>query len=180
MASFDTEKDGQLDFFRTFLPRVNPSLGIDEIIADGNDGVINGNLLEFKTRLDDLNAALSQSIKYLSARRLKGKPVPANIVIISLEESTAYIYSSTLYLHAIEKVYSGPLSKNNAGFTAGKFRERLDYSMQSDWLAYSKATSTRESTSTRTASWDGPRSTTGSGLAPEKSISSAIPRANTE
>lgn len=132
MASFNTEKDGQLDFFRTFLPRVNPSLGIDEIIADGNDGVINGNLLEFKTRLDDLNAALSQSIKYLSARRLKGKPVPANIVIISLEESTAYIYSSTLYLHAIEKVYSGPLSKNNAGFTAGKFRERLDYSKQPD------------------------------------------------
>lgn len=132
MASYETEKEGQLEFFRTFLSRVNPALEVDEVIADGNDGVINGNLLEFKIRLDNLNAALFQSIKYLSARRLKGKPVPANIVIVSLAESVAYIYGSEPYLHEIEKVYRGPLSKNNTGFTAGKAREKLDYSNQSE------------------------------------------------
>ena len=130
MTSYETERNGQLEFFRTFLPRVDPLLELDEIIADGNDGVINGNLLEFKVRLDDLNATLFQSIKYLSARRLRGKPVPANIVIVSLDEKIAYVYSTKPYLRDIEKVYRGPLSKNNTGFIGGEFRERLDYANQ--------------------------------------------------
>ena len=48
MDKYILERDGQLDFFKVFLPRVNPALDIDEILADNNDGVINGNLLEFK------------------------------------------------------------------------------------------------------------------------------------
>lgn len=42
MDKFLFEKDGQLDFYKVFLPRVNPTLVIDEIIADNNDGIING------------------------------------------------------------------------------------------------------------------------------------------
>ena len=131
MASYDTEREGQIEFYRTFLPRVDPSLDIDDILADDNDGVLNGNLLEFKQHVTDLNAVLFQCVKYLSARRLKGKPVPANIMIVSLGESTAYIYDSQAYLSQIERVYSGPSSKNNAGFAAGTFREKLTYSDQS-------------------------------------------------
>ena len=130
MALYDTEREGQLEFYRTFLPRVDPSLDIDDILADDNDGVLNGSLLEFKQHVTDLNADLFQCVKYLSARRLKGKPVPANIVIVSLGESTAFVYDSKAYLSHIERVYSGPSSKNNAGFTAGAFREKLAYSDQ--------------------------------------------------
>lgn len=82
MDKYILERDGQLDFYKVFLPRVNPALDIDEILADNNDGVINGNLLEFKLHVTDLNAVLFQCIKYLSALRVKGKPVPANILII--------------------------------------------------------------------------------------------------
>ena len=82
MDKFILERDGQIDFFNTFLPRVNPNLTIDDILADSNDGVLNGNLLEFKLHVADLNAVLFQCIKYLSALRIKGKPVPANILII--------------------------------------------------------------------------------------------------
>lgn len=71
MDKYILERDGQLDFYKVFLPRVNPALDIDEILADNNDGVINGNLLEFKLHVTDLNAVLFQCIKYLSALRVK-------------------------------------------------------------------------------------------------------------
>ena len=45
---FTTEKDGQIDFYNQFLPRINPTITVDEIIANNNDGVLNGNLIEFK------------------------------------------------------------------------------------------------------------------------------------
>ena len=45
---FSTEKDGQIDFYNQFLPRINPTITVDEIIANNNDGVLNGNLIEFK------------------------------------------------------------------------------------------------------------------------------------
>lgn len=130
MASYTTEREGQIEFYETFIPRVDPDLDLDGILADDNDGVINGNLLEFKLRVIDLNAVLFQCVKYLSARRLKGKPVPANVVIVSLEDSVAYIYRSEDYLGQIETVYNGPSSKNNSGFTAGKYADKLDYSDQ--------------------------------------------------
>ena len=80
--SYDTEREGQIAFYETFIPRVDPNLELDGILADDNDGVINGNLLEFKLRVADVNSVLFQCVKYLSARRLKGKPIPSNIVII--------------------------------------------------------------------------------------------------
>ena len=58
MKKFDTEREGQLDFFERILPLVNPALDMDEILGDSNDGIINGNLLEFKLRITDLNATL--------------------------------------------------------------------------------------------------------------------------
>ena len=34
MDKYILERDGQLDFYKVFLPRVNPALDIDEILAD--------------------------------------------------------------------------------------------------------------------------------------------------
>ena len=127
MDKYQLEWDGQLDFFRTFLPRVNPDLDIEEIVADNNDGVINGNLLEFKLHVTDLNTVLFQCIKYLSALRIKGKPVPANILIIDLNASTMWLYRSIQYLAAIEVPYSGGASKDNTGFIGGNAEQVLHY-----------------------------------------------------
>ena len=110
MPTYTTEREGQIVFYETFLPRINPALTLDEILADDNDGVLNGNLLEFKLHIQDLNAVLFQCVKYLSARRIKGKPVPANIVLIDLCGETAYLYRSSDYLKDIEKVYDGGAS----------------------------------------------------------------------
>ena len=127
MDKYQLERDGQLDFFRTFLPRVSPDLDIEGIVADNNDGVINGNLLEFKLHVTDLNTVLFQCIKYLSALRIKGKPVPANILIIDLNASTLWLYRSIQYLAAIEVPYSGGASKDNTGFIGGNAEQVLHY-----------------------------------------------------
>ena len=132
MANFDTEREGQIEFYRTFLPLINPSLTLDDILADDNDGVLNGNLIEFKLRISDLNAVLFQSIKYLSALRIKGKPVPANILLVDLNSETAYKYESATYIDDIEKVYSGGASKGDKGFAGGNYAAKFEYSKQID------------------------------------------------
>ena len=121
------ERDGQFDFYKVFLPRVNPALDINEILADNNDGVLNGNLLEFKRHATNLNTALFQCIKYLSSLRVKGKFIPANIVIIDVNTATAWLYRSAPYLTDIEKLYSGGASKDNSGFIGGKVESVLHY-----------------------------------------------------
>ncbi|MCD7807659.1 MAG: hypothetical protein LUH19_10050, partial [Lachnospiraceae bacterium] len=124
---YSYERDGQIDFYKIFLPRVNPNLDIDEILADNNDGVLNGNLLEFKLHVADLNAVLFQCIKYLSALRVKGKPVPANILIIDLNAATVWEYHSASYLQYIEKLYSGGASKDNRDFIGSAAECTLHY-----------------------------------------------------
>lgn len=135
MANFNTEREGQIEFYQTFLPLVAPTLGLDEILADDNDGVLNGNLLEFKLRVNDLNAVLFQCVKYLSALRIKGKPVPANIIIVDLNAEQAYLYKSDEYLADIEKVYEGGASKTNSGFIGLPYHEKYNYG--SDQMAAS-------------------------------------------
>jgi len=127
MDKYLLERDGQLDFYKVFLPRIDPNLKIEDILADNNDGVLNGNLLEFKLHVTDLNVALFQCIKYLSALRVKGKPVPANVLIVDVNAATAWLYRSAPYLSDIERLYSGGASKDNSGFIGGTAEKVLHY-----------------------------------------------------
>ena len=121
------EKTGQHDFYTQFLPRVKPNAVMEDLLSDSSDGILNGNLIEFKKNMCDLNAALFQCIKILSARRIKGKPVPAGIVIVDLKSHTAWYYESVYYLEFIEIPYSGGASKNNTGFPGGIPSKTLHY-----------------------------------------------------
>lgn len=127
MDKFTTERDGQISFYNVVLPRINPSLSLEDILTDNTDGVLNGNLLEFKLHITNLNADLFQCLKYLSSMRIKGKPIPANILIIDLNVATAWVYHSADYLSHIEKTYSGGASKNNSNFIGGNAVETLHY-----------------------------------------------------
>lgn len=113
--NFTNELEGQKDFYNSFLKRINNTLTMEDVLSDYNDGVINGNLLEFKLNINDVNAALSQSIKYLSSMRIKGKSIPSNIILISLNDKKAYCYKSEDYIENIEQIYIGGASKNNCG-----------------------------------------------------------------
>lgn len=119
IKKYIVELEGQREFYESYLKLIDNSLSVDEVLSDNTDGVLNGNLLEFKLNINDLNSVLFQTIKYLSAFRLKGKPVPANIILISLNDGKAYCFHSIEYLAFIEQVYMGSASKDNSGFVGG-------------------------------------------------------------
>ncbi|SFW13415.1 hypothetical protein SAMN02910409_0484 [Prevotellaceae bacterium HUN156] len=125
---YEKELQGQVEFLQKYLPRIDSSLDITDVQRDYSDGVVRGNLVEFKTMIENLNTVLSQAIKYLSSMRIKGRPIPANIILISLNNTKAYVYRSDEYLEHIEKVYIGAASRNNEKFVAGEATEKLDYS----------------------------------------------------
>ena len=125
---FENELTAQVSFLEQYLPMVDQSLKVDDVQNDFNDGVVNGNILEFKLIINNLNSVLFQTIKYLSVRRIKGKPVPANIILLSANEEKAYLYHSNDYLKDIEKVYVGAASKDNDSFSAKQYVEQIDYS----------------------------------------------------
>lgn len=112
---FNSEIEGQRDFYNSFLKRIDNNLTMEDVISDHNDGVINGNLIEFKLNINDVNSVLYQSIKYLSSMRIKGKSIPSNIILISLNDKKAYCYKSEHYVEYIEQIYIGSASKNNSG-----------------------------------------------------------------
>ena len=128
LKKYEKELQGQVEFLQKYLPRIDKSLDISDVQRDYSDGIIRGNLLEFKTIIENLNVVLSQAIKYLSSMRQKGRPIPANIILISLNNTTAYVYHSGDYLKYIEIVYSGAASRNNEKFVAGDAIIKLDYS----------------------------------------------------
>ncbi len=127
MDKYIDERAGQRDFFQDYIRLVDHTLTEDDILNDNNDGVVNGNILEFKSQISNLNAVLFQTIKYLSALRIKGKAVPANIILISLNDAKAYVYHSKDYLFEIEKVYNKSASLSNDGFTCNPYDELLNY-----------------------------------------------------
>lgn len=127
-----TELDGQIDFYKTYLPRINKDIDLDDVFTNYTDGVVNGNILEFKLTINDLSSVLFQAIKYLSSMRVKGHSIPANIILISLNTNKAYIYSSEKYLSYIEKLYTVSASKDNFGFQSDKPLKELDLTKDLD------------------------------------------------
>lgn len=124
MKKYTIERDGQIDFFNQFqIDYIN-----NDVLINNTDGVYNGNLLEFKLNITDLNKVLFQTIKYLSNMRVKGEPVPANILCIDLNAEKCYVYHSQDYFDEIHEIYYGGASKNTDGFVSKKYVEMIDYS----------------------------------------------------
>jgi hypothetical protein len=122
-----TELEGQNDFYSLYLSSIAPEKTIEEIQQDNTDGILNGNILEFKKVIKDTAEVLFQAIKYLSARRVNGKAVPANIILISLNSGEAYAYESEKYLDFIEKLYNGSASRSDSGFVEHTRGKKLCY-----------------------------------------------------
>lgn len=130
MSNFANEKQGQDQFYLQYLPMVDNTLTQAQILNDYTDGVVNGNILEFKLLISDLNKVLLQAIKYLSVMRIKGKPVPKNILLVSLNDDKCYVYDSSNYLLDIERVYVGGASKNNQSFVGKSPLQTIDMTSQ--------------------------------------------------
>ena len=124
MKKYTIERDGQIEFFKQFkIDYIN-----NDVLINNTDGVYNGNLLEFKLNIMDLNKVLFQTIKYLSNMRIKGESVPANILCIDLNAEICYVYHSQDYFEEIHEIYYGGASKNTEGFISKDYFDKIDYS----------------------------------------------------
>ncbi|MBQ8997169.1 MAG: hypothetical protein IJ086_00585 [Clostridium sp.] len=137
---YEIEREGQIDFFKNF--RIDYEN--EDVLINNTDGVIKGNILEFKLKIDNLNKTLFQTIKYLSKMRIKGESVPANILLISLNDTTIYRYESKDYFDEIHKVYVGASSKNNESFIAKDFIKKYNYSNSKDTIEIMKLLNTND------------------------------------
>lgn len=127
MKSYNTEREGQLAFFK------NLGINAEQALIENTDGVWNGNLLEFKLSISDTSKVLFQCVKYLSKLRISGISVPRNIVMIDLNRYTAYIYDAQNFYEEIHKVYSGSASIANDGFDSkGVQPRKLEYLNSTD------------------------------------------------
>ena len=59
--------------------------------------------------------------------RVKGESIPANILLVSLNTTTLYLYHSQDYFDDIHKIYVGAASKDNEGFIAKPYVAKYDY-----------------------------------------------------
>lgn len=132
IKSIPIEKKDQYEFYEVFLPRIAPELDTKDFINNNTDGVINGNILEFKTSIKVVDSLLFQCIKYLSHFRIIGKPVPKNILLIDTTKKKTYVYNSEKYLTDIEKVYNVSASKENNNFIGGEPEKILSYNKDNE------------------------------------------------
>lgn len=124
MKRYEIEREGQIDFFKQFnIDYIN-----NEVLINNTDGVWKGNLLEFKKDVANINENLFQAIKYLSKMRVKGESIPANILLIYLNQRLCYQFKSKDYFDDIHKLYYGASSKNNIGFVAKDYVDKVNYS----------------------------------------------------
>lgn len=127
MKSYNTEREGQLAFFK------NLGINAEQALIENTDGVWNGNLLEFKLSISDTSKVLFQCVKYLSKLRISGTSVPRNIIMIDLNRCTAYVYDAQNFYEEIHKVYSGSASIANDGFDSkGVQPRKLEYLNSTD------------------------------------------------
>lgn len=119
------EKEGQIEFFTAYDIPYDTD---ESILVDNTDGIFNGNILEFKLNISNLNKVLFQAIKYLSKMRIKGESVPATILLIDLNLTIVYVYKSADYKKEIHQVYTTASSRDISGFAAKDYLEKYDYS----------------------------------------------------
>ncbi len=119
---FTTEREGQIKFFNDLR------ISTDVELTHNTDGVYKGTLFEFKLTISDINKVQFQAVKYLSHKRIKGEPIPAQILLVALNEEKAYLFNSADFLADIEKIYAGAASKNNADFNTRIKPEKINFS----------------------------------------------------
>lgn len=62
IKKYNVELEGQRDFYESYLKLVDSSLTIEEVFEDNSDGILKGNLLEFKLNMVELQRMGDNSI----------------------------------------------------------------------------------------------------------------------
>ena len=110
--NFLSEREGQIEFFGKF--------GItDTELSNNTDGIYNGNIFEFKLNINNINTTLFQALKYLNHMRVKGVSIPANILLVDLNQEIAYLFKSQDFANKYINCppFIGAASKGNDKFS---------------------------------------------------------------
>ena len=113
-APYSDETAGQLAFYSAFQAYLPP---ISEMLVAHTDGVVGGNLLEFKLAINDTPAVLFQAVKYLSKLRMTGRSVPRHILLVDLNARRIRVYDAADYRDAIHQTFASAASRSTDGFT---------------------------------------------------------------
>lgn len=122
-AKYADETEGQLAFYEAFQPYL-PQMA--EVFVAHTDGVVWGNLLEFKLAINDTPAVLFQAVKYLAKLRLTGRNVPRRILLVDLNARRIRVYDAFDYRDAIHQTYASAASRSNDGFRVVRDPEVID------------------------------------------------------
>ncbi len=120
--SFQSEREGQIEFFGKF--------GItDTELSDNTDGIYNGNIFEFKLNINNINVVLFQALKYLNHMRIKGVSIPANILLVDLNQEVVYLFNSQDFArdYINRPPFIGAASKGNDKFSTTLKPEVIKY-----------------------------------------------------
>ena len=120
--NFQSEREGQFEFFRKF--------GItDTELSDNTDGIYNGNIFEFKPNINNIDSVLFQALKYLNHLRIKGVSIPANILLVDLNQEIAYLFNSQGFArdYINRPPFIGAASKGNDEFSTTIKPEVIKY-----------------------------------------------------
>jgi hypothetical protein len=120
--NFRSERDGQIEFFGKF--------GItDTELSDNTDGIYNGNIFEFKLNINNINIVLFQAVKYLNHMRIKGVSIPANILLVDLNQEVAYLFNSQDFARDYINCppFIGAASRGNDNFSTAIKPEVIKY-----------------------------------------------------
>ena len=120
--NFQSEREGQFEFFRKF--------GItDTELSDNTDGIYNGNIFEFKPNINNIDSVLFQALKYLNHLRIKGVSIPANILLVDLNQEISYLFNSQDFArdYINRPPFIGAASKGNEGFSTAIKPEVIKY-----------------------------------------------------
>ncbi|MFA4975196.1 MAG: hypothetical protein WC839_01355 [Candidatus Paceibacterota bacterium] len=120
--NFQSEREGQFEFFKKF--------GItDTELSNNTDGIYNGNIFEFKPNINNINAVLFQTLKYLNHIRVKGISIPANILLVDLNQEIAYLFNSQDFARDYINCppFIGAASKSNDEFSTTLKPEVIKY-----------------------------------------------------
>lgn len=123
MINYQTEKEWQINFY-DLLRKFDNTI---PTIENNTDWIILWTILEFKLSIANIHSVLFQAIKYLSRLRNLGKNIPSQILLVSLNNQTAYLFKSNDFLNEIEKQYFWWASKDNKDFSTNIKPETINY-----------------------------------------------------
>lgn len=123
MPIYQTEKEWQISFYDD-LRKFDWTI---PTIENNTDWIIRWTIIEFKISISNINSALFQTIKYLSRLRNLWKNIPSQILLISLNNETAYLFKSNDFLQEIEKQYTWWASKDNKEFSTSIKPQKINY-----------------------------------------------------